>query len=47
MELYEAYADSTTRWTCLRPSSPAAQKILGTYEVTWGEQISLAPGCPG
>ena len=46
--LYEAYADFHDMMDLFEAFlSSAAQKILGTYEVTWqGEQISLAPGWP-
>ena len=48
VELYEAYADFHDMMDLFEAFlSSAAQKILGTYEVTWqGEQISLAPGWP-
>ena len=48
IELYEAYADFHDMMDLFEAFlSSAAQKILGTYEVTWqGEQISLAPGWP-
>ena len=46
VELYEAYADFNDMMDLFEDFlSSAAQKILGTYEVTWqGEQINLAPG---
>ena len=46
MELYEAYADFNDMMDLFEDFlSSAAQKILGTYEVTWqGEKINLAPG---
>ena len=48
VELYQAYADFNDMMDLFEDLlSSAAQKILGTYEVTWqGEQISLAPGWP-
>ncbi len=46
VELYQAYADFNDMMDLFEDFlSSAAQKILGTYEVTWqGEQINLAPG---
>ena len=46
VELYEAYADFNDMMDLFEDFlSSAAQKILGTYEVTWqGEKINLAPG---
>jgi lysyl-tRNA synthetase, class II len=46
VELYEAYADFNDMMDLFEDFlSSAAQKILGTYEVTWqGENINLAPG---
>ena len=46
VELYEAYADFNDMMDLFEDFlSSAAQKILGTYEVTWqGEKIDLAPG---
>ena len=46
VELYEAYADFNDMMDLFADFlSSAAQKILGTYEVTWqGEKIDLAPG---
>ena len=46
VELYEAYADFNDMMDLFEEFlSSAAQKILGTYEVTWqGEKINLAPG---
>ena len=46
VELYQAYADFNDMMDLFEDFlSSAAQKILGTYEVTWqGEAINLAPG---
>ena len=46
VELYQAYADFNDMMDLFEDFlSSAAQKILGTYEVTWqGETINLAPG---
>ena len=46
VELYQAYADFNDMMDLFEDLlSSAAQKILGTYEVTWqGEKIDLAPG---
>ena len=46
VELYQAYADFHDMMDLFEDFlSSAAQKILGTYEVTWqGEAINLAPG---
>ena len=46
VELYQAYADFNDMMDLFEDFlSSAAQKILGTYEVTWqGEGINLAPG---
>ena len=46
VELYQAYADFNDMMYLFEDFlSSAAQKILGTYEVTWqGEAINLAPG---
>ena len=46
VELYQAYADFNDMMDLFEDFlSTAAQKILGTYEVTWqGEAINLAPG---
>ena len=48
VELYQAYADFNDMMDLFEDFlSSAAQKLLGTYDVTWqGEQISLAPGWP-
>ncbi len=45
VELYQAYADFNDMMDLFEDLlSSAAQKILGTYEVTWqGEAINLAP----
>ena len=46
VELYEAYADFNDMMDLFEDFlSSAAQKILGTYHVTWqGEEIDLTPG---
>ncbi len=46
VELYEAYADFNDMMDLFEDFlSSAADKLLGTYDVTWqGEAISLAPG---
>ena len=46
VELYEAYADFNDMMDLFEDFlSSAAQKILGTYQVTWqGEEIDLTPG---
>lgn len=46
VELYQAYADFNDMMDLFEDFlSSAAQKILGTHEVTWqGEAINLAPG---
>ena len=46
VELYQAYADFNDMMDLFEDFlSSAAQKILGTYDVTWqGEAINLAPG---
>ncbi len=46
VELYQAYADFNDMMDLFEDFlSSAAQKILGTYQVTWqGEEINLAPG---
>ena len=46
VELYQAYADFNDMMDLFEDLlTSAAQKILGTYEVTWqGETINLAPG---
>ncbi len=48
VELYEAYADFNDMMDLFEAFlSGAAQKILGTYAVTWqGEAIDLTPGWP-
>ena len=48
VELYQAYADFNDMMDLFEDFlSSAAQKLLGTYDVTWqGEQISLAHGWP-
>ncbi len=48
IELYQAYADFNDMMDLFEELlSSAAQKLLGTYHVTWqGEDIDLAPGWP-
>ena len=48
VELYEAYADFHDMMDLFEELlSSAAQKILGTYDLSWqGEEICLAPGWP-
>ncbi len=48
IELYEAYADFNDMMDLFEELlSSAAQKLLGTYRVTWqGQEIDLTPGWP-
>ena len=48
VELYEAYADFNDMMDLFEELlSSAANKLLGTYHVTWqGEEIDLSPGWP-